>query len=315
MSKRNLSNFIHGKLLLDGIDIPERRHDWLKIKESSVGSSEISTILGDNKFENNIELWNKKKGRGEQFTGNDATRAGNAFEAGVLDLFSQKTGLKVKQPHAIYAHPEFSFLTASPDSFIYDPSQEVPFGIGEAKFITSHYSAEQWTDEPPVNYYNQVQWQLGVLGLQWGYLIGFVCGSLMEYRIEFDADWFASAMEKAQSFISSLTFDAPPYEILKDGLIIKAEQATATIPVEWKEQLAKFVEIKDKKAVLEKQLRVLDKELEPIKNELIVHFTEANATQGVVQDESYHVKVTQTSIPASQRKAYSYYNVTIKERK
>ena len=41
---------------------PKNREEWLKERESGVGSSEVATIIGVNPYQTPYQLWRRKKG-------------------------------------------------------------------------------------------------------------------------------------------------------------------------------------------------------------------------------------------------------------
>ena len=41
---------------------PKDRNEWLKVRESGIGSSEVATIVGLNPWETPYQLWRRKMG-------------------------------------------------------------------------------------------------------------------------------------------------------------------------------------------------------------------------------------------------------------
>ena len=41
---------------------PKTRDEWMKLRESGIGSSEVGTILGLNPYETPYQLWRRKVG-------------------------------------------------------------------------------------------------------------------------------------------------------------------------------------------------------------------------------------------------------------
>lgn len=66
---------------LDGISAPvQKSKEWYDIKKTTIGGSEIATVLGINPYRGLESLIAEKIGMGAGFTGNIATRWGNLFE-------------------------------------------------------------------------------------------------------------------------------------------------------------------------------------------------------------------------------------------
>ena len=66
-------------------------HDeWLEARSKGIGGSDAGTILGVNPYKGRLELWLEKTGRkGDSFTGNEATRLGQAFERPIAEVYAQ----------------------------------------------------------------------------------------------------------------------------------------------------------------------------------------------------------------------------------
>jgi len=67
-------------------------HDeWLEARSKGLGGSDAGSILGVNPYKGRLELWLEKTGRVQTaFTGNEATRLGQAFERPVAELYAQE---------------------------------------------------------------------------------------------------------------------------------------------------------------------------------------------------------------------------------
>jgi hypothetical protein len=66
---------------LDGISAPvQKSKEWYAIKQTTIGGSEIATVLGYNPYRKVKDLIAEKIGIGSNFVGNTATRWGNLFE-------------------------------------------------------------------------------------------------------------------------------------------------------------------------------------------------------------------------------------------
>lgn len=66
-------------------------HDeWLEARSQGIGGSDAGTILGVNPYKGRLELWLEKSGRKpDTFTGNEATRLGQAFERPIAEIYAQ----------------------------------------------------------------------------------------------------------------------------------------------------------------------------------------------------------------------------------
>ena len=65
---------------------PESREEWLKYRESGIGSSEVATIVGLNPWESPYQLWRRKLGLDPAKQENFAMKAGHYLEDAVAQF-------------------------------------------------------------------------------------------------------------------------------------------------------------------------------------------------------------------------------------
>ena len=71
--------------------------DWLSIRKSSIGGSEIATAIGASRWSSQFELWAQKTGRIEKSNqSNEAMYWGTIMEPIIRDEFAKRTGMTVK---------------------------------------------------------------------------------------------------------------------------------------------------------------------------------------------------------------------------
>ena len=88
--------------------------------------------------------------------------------------FMNRTGLKVRQKHAMIFHKDYPYLFADVDGIVTDERGEKC--IFEAK-TASQYKAEQWEDGVPEEYILQVQHYLEVCGMDKAYIAALIGGN------------------------------------------------------------------------------------------------------------------------------------------
>ena len=62
---------------------PTNREEWLDVRKSGIGSSEVATIVGLNPFETPYQLWRRKRGLDAPQEENFAMKAGHYLEDAV----------------------------------------------------------------------------------------------------------------------------------------------------------------------------------------------------------------------------------------
>ncbi len=128
--------------------------EWLNNRRNGIGSSDVATILGCNKYASPYQLWLNKRGAAPQESENFLMKMGHKLEPIIADLWQEATGRKVEpwsESEYMYVHPELDFLRASPD-------REYEGGILECKSTQLKVD----TDTLPEYWFCQVQYQMGI---------------------------------------------------------------------------------------------------------------------------------------------------------
>jgi len=193
-------------------------HDeFLEIRSWSIGSSEIPTILGVNPYQTPYALWLRKTGRAKPFEGNMFTRAGHKLEPVVAEYFEEETGKKVLKDSAdvtVHFFDRYKFISASPD-------REYMDGAGRCILECKTTQSSVDTDEFPLYWFSQLQWQLGVLGLEKGAVAWLERGLVFGYEeFDFVPDFFEECVELAAKWWKDhVEADvAPPHQNVSDTL-------------------------------------------------------------------------------------------------
>ncbi len=166
------------------------REEWLKARETRIGGSEASSLIGINKYQSLRDLWRKKKRGITEEIDNEAIRYGNALEPILREMF------RVKHPtmdvqyeeNAILYSKKYDYMSYSPDSLIWDGARA---GILEIKtsFIRNSEMSNEWKDRIPDSYYIQILHGLICTGFEFVNLIAelrYIDGnsSIRQYHIE-----------------------------------------------------------------------------------------------------------------------------------
>lgn len=159
--------------------------DWLKYRRQGIGGSDVSSILGINKWVSCIELWLDKTNQKHRSTEtNEAMEWGTILEPVIRNHFSVVTGKSVKEVTAILQHPKYHFMLADVDGITSDDNGNP--AVLEIK-TANEYKRDEWADGIPAYYQTQVQHYLCVTGLSKAYVAVLIGGS--SFRIyEVDAD-------------------------------------------------------------------------------------------------------------------------------
>ncbi len=159
--------------------------EWLRWRKKGIGGSDVSAILGINKWTSTIELWlDKTNQTNNQVEVNEAMQWGTILEPIIRDHFAAVTGKTVMEVEAMLQHPEHPFMLADVDGVTTDDDGNP--AILEIK-TASEYKRDEWSEGVPTYYQTQVQHYLCVTGVPKAYVAVLIGGNT--FRIyEVDAD-------------------------------------------------------------------------------------------------------------------------------
>jgi putative phage-type endonuclease len=204
--------------LPDGIEALDMRdmsrEEWLAIRRTGIGGSDLGAIVGANRFKSAYEVWLEKTGRvpDRDLSDSDAVFFGQADEASVTERFAYRTGYRIANPRALFRDTKRPWLLASPDRLMWDDNERP--GVLEVK-TAGHFAADDWTDgQVPESYELQTVHYAGLLGLDYGVLACRIGGQKMVMpppRIEVDAEYVEFCQKVATDFWHDhVLADEPP---------------------------------------------------------------------------------------------------------
>lgn len=255
----------------------ESRPEWLTERAKGIGSSEVAAILGVSPYQTPYELWEKKtrdnSGASEEDGTNLRFAIGHDLEERVAATFEAVTGNEIdkgtKGDFVVY-DTETPYMRVSPDRY-YTDKETGEKGILECKTTTRPIDP----DSIPMQYFCQVQYQMGVTGLKkaalaWIDLIstGEGFGGFGYVRIDFDPDFFAFMSAKVKDFwTENVIKKTPPAPTTaKDAARVYPESKDKAAEVT-DETAGYILKLKDTTAKI--------KELEAVADELKDHITTA----------------------------------------
>lgn len=161
------------------------KEEWLKWRKRGIGGSDVSCLLGINKWKSEIELWlDKTNQTNEPLVENEAMTWGTIMEPIIRNHFAEVTGKTVVELKAMLQHPEYPFMLADVDGITVDDAGNP--AILEIK-TASEYKRSEWEEGVPAYYQTQVQHYLCVTGIQKAYVAALVGGNSFKIY-EVDAD-------------------------------------------------------------------------------------------------------------------------------
>ena len=176
----------------------EMTHDeWLLDRRRGIGGSDVSTILGLNKWKSAYQLWLEKTGQVElDHTNSEPAYWGNVLEEVVAKEFQERTGLKVRRRNQVFEHPLHPFLRANIDRDV----------VGEKAVLecktANQFLANEWEgEEIPLSYLCQVQHYMNVMNYDHAYIAVLIGGQKFIWkRIERDQKLIDMITERLVEF-------------------------------------------------------------------------------------------------------------------
>jgi len=247
--------------------------DHMEARKGSIGSSEISSILGLNKYQTPRDLWLLKTGRTEPFEGNEFTRAGHLLEPVIATMFEEETGWEIEagsDQMSVQFHAEKHYYSASPDRFYLVDGER---RILECKSTQMEVDA----DDLPLTWFSQLQWQLGICGVEKGAVAWLTRGVFFGYlEIDFNEEYFLYMCEQADNFwLNHVLTDEEPElvnvsDVLskhpshKDGKSMLATQELMDVVEELQYIAADEKELKKRKEELKAQIQMTMRDCEAV---------------------------------------------------
>lgn len=257
---------------------PQSREEWLKARESGIGSSEIATIVGLNPWETPYQLWRRKLGIDPPKEENFAMKAGHYLEDAVAQFWHDETGQDIIKASAgdwLIRDNDRPFLQVSPDRTYWlfgMPHNNSNKGILECKTTQKSIDA----DDLPKHWFCQVQYQLGVAGMQKGSLAWLCSGREFGYKdLAFVPDFYGWLVEEAEKFWrDNVEGRQEPSAVSVQDVLLKYNRHTDGKVLEVGEEI--FTAYQDLKDV-RKQLDALEERKETLEGRIKLAFGDAEA--------------------------------------
>lgn len=143
------------------------REAWLQNRRKGIGGSEISAVIGQNPYMDNVTLWELKTGRrqAEDISDKPYVQYGTQAERHLRGLFRLDfPQYKVSyRENNSWTNPRYPWAQASLDGWLKDENGRL--GVLEIKTteILQSMQKERWNQQIPMNYYCQVLFYMAVV--------------------------------------------------------------------------------------------------------------------------------------------------------
>ena len=173
--------YLEAKIIADTKDMPKT--EWLKHRQAGIGGSDASCIAGLNPWKSAIQLYMDKKEENPQEQKSLRMELGNRLEGLVAELFTEATGLKVRNVNGILKNDKYPFALANIDRAI----------VGEKAFLecktTNSYALKEWEEGVPAHYEIQCLHYMAITGATHCYIAALIGNSdFIWHKIERDQE-------------------------------------------------------------------------------------------------------------------------------
>lgn len=185
--------YLEAKVIADTKDMP--KEEWLKHRQAGIGGSDASCIAGLNPWKSAIQLYMDKKEENPQEQKSLRMELGNRLEGLVAELFTEATGLKVRNVNGILKNDKYPFAFANIDRAI----------VGEKAFLecktTNSYALKEWEEGVPAHYEIQCLHYMAITGATHCYIAALIGNSdFIWHKIERDQETIDYLMQIEKDF-------------------------------------------------------------------------------------------------------------------
>lgn len=192
------------------------RAEWLKIRQSGIGGSDIAAIMGVSKYKTPYDLYLEKIGDPDlnSSPAGEAAHWGTVMEDVLAKEYSARNDVQIQRFNFMMRSDKYPFAIANIDRAVINPdiAKRVTYKDGalntdkllEIK-TASEYLKGEWgidgSDEIPEYYVTQCQWYMGITNVPTCDLAVLIGGNqYKQYTIHFDKELFDIMIAEAQDF-------------------------------------------------------------------------------------------------------------------
>ena len=236
--------------------------EWMEQRRLGVGASEIAVLFGLSPWSTLEELWNEKVNGCNYTPGSELFHFGHEFEPLIAAEFAARTGEEVDHPPSEIMIGEKPYFRASLDRVVVENGK--PVAALELKNLNESRHAEYRVAGPSIGYLLQLQYQMMVANLDYGYLAVMFGGQkFVAWQVNANPavqEEIARRVEEFWGYVERKEF--PPERL---GLRNLTAQDSGHIlelnSPPWESRLHEYKDLKLQKAKIEKQEKILREQL------------------------------------------------------
>jgi putative phage-type endonuclease len=159
--------------------ICENEADWLNLRYSGLGGTDISAIIGVNPWKTSIDVLQDKKSRINNFQETIPVFLGKRLESAVLELYNRETNQNYEKNDNLFCHDSFKIAIGTPDAL----KKNCKKGLEIKTSWRPNFDewGESGTDQIPEHYKVQCQWYMAIMDYDEWDLAALLAGT--DFRI------------------------------------------------------------------------------------------------------------------------------------
>lgn len=189
--------------------------EWL----GYMSASKIAAVMGHSEYDSYFSLWHRMNGTVAQEPDDDTKRRGHYLEPAIAAWFQDQHPDWAIRETGMWINPACEWQAASPDRLVLTDGESFEGArLLQCKSDAAHEYGEPGSDQVPVGYFDQVQWEMHVTGIHICHLAVITPFLVFaEYVIEYDAEYAAGLVAAAEPFMLSLLAGDKPSIDPMDG--------------------------------------------------------------------------------------------------
>ncbi len=155
---------------------------WLKARQAGIGGSDVSAIMGLNRWKSPIDVWVDKTTSVQDGEPSEAAYWGTVLEDVVAGEFVRRTGLRVRRCNQLLQHSGYPYMIANIDREIIGRPNGQRVGL-ECKTASEYRKGEWADDEIPAEYILQCQHYMAVTGYDAWWIAVLIGGNKFTHKL------------------------------------------------------------------------------------------------------------------------------------
>ena len=224
------------------------RNEWLALRRKGIGGSDCAAACGLSRWKSPLQLFVEKTSGVKMEPDNERMEWGKRLEPLIRNTFAEKSGLAVVECPVMFACREYPYMIANIDGIVSE--KDGSKSLLEIKTV-GEFSASDWDDGLPLEYYLQIQHYLAVTDLKKAYCAVLIGGNKFNHQVvERDNETIETITALEYDFwYNHVLKGIPPAVSDKDSELLnslypKSNSATAILPTEADEIINEYLEIK-----------------------------------------------------------------------